>query len=162
MRKLWNSLMCICRMMVQLVAQIAHIEITDKMWESLEQFIKFGLVGCLNAIVTLVIYDFIIIVAGENMYLIAQTIGYIGGIFNSYFWNSRFVFQGRKRKVNSFAKMCICYGSTYFIQMGLLYVFVEIFHWSSFLAPIIAIIITTPINFVLNKMWAFRVKKTEI
>ena len=134
MKKIWIIFMRFCRFCLQLLLKPFHIEVTDESWAVWEQFIKFVLVGCSNAVVTLLVYDAMVIAFGEEIYLIGQTVGYVAGIVNSYFWNSRFVFKNENQKqAESFAKMCVCYGMTYFLQMGLLYVFVEFCSFSAFL-----------------------------
>lgn len=121
------------------------------------QFIKFLLVGASNTVALLIVYYLILWTMGERFYLLGQTLGYIAGIFNSFFWNSKYVFAGKKKAgASSFIRMALSYGITYLIQAGFLYIFVEKLLMSEVLAPIIAIIITTPINFVLNKVFAFR------
>lgn len=156
MKKVWTLFIGFCRVCLQWVAKPFHIEITDASWDVWEQFIKFVLVGCSNAVVTLLVYDAMVIAFDEEIYLIGQTVGYVAGILNSYFWNSRFVFAAKEIKQSqSFVKMCTCYGMTYFMQMGMLYLFVEKLAISAFVAPVLAIIITTPVNFIINKFWAF-------
>lgn len=157
MKRLWTRIMLFCRSFLQAVAEKFYIEITDEKWSVCEQFIKFILVGCSNAAVSLATYYIIIIICGHQTYLIGQTIGYIVGIVNSFFWNKKFVFSDTKQRSSYlFVKMCMCYGVTYFLQIGVLYILVEFCRVSTFLSPLIAIIITTPINFLLNRSWAFR------
>jgi len=38
----------------------------------------------------------------------------------------------------------------------LLFVFISILHISKYLAPLFGLLITIPLNFILNKQWAFR------
>lgn len=159
MKYLWTWLMRFCHCCIQLVAKPFHIKITDENWVVWEQFFKFALVGVSNAVVTILVYDVVILAFGEHTYLAGQTVGYIAGIFNSYFWNSRYVFsKGEQKRVQSFVKMCTCYGITFFFQMALLYLLVEYGSVSAFLAPLIAIFLITPINFFLNRFWAFQKK----
>ncbi len=149
-----------CRFCLQKIASLFKITITDEKWNVCEQFIKFALVGCSNAVVTLIIYNIIVFFFGEGCYIVGQTLGYIAGIINSYFWNSRLVFENTDQpKTKSFFKMFICYLVTYFLQIGLLYAFVNFFKLSAFISPILAILITTPINFIINKLWAFNEHK---
>ena len=155
--RFWNVLMKCLHQIISVLLQPFHQELTEKQWNWIEQFIKFALVGCSNALILLVVYYIIIYMLGNQYYLVGQTLGYIAGIFNSFFWNSRYVFRDKSnRGWNAFVKMCICYGSTYLIQIGLLYALVDVLAWSELLAPIIAITVTTPINFIVNKAYAFR------
>jgi len=149
--------MWFCKGCMSLLYRLLRQELTGERWAVWEQFIKFVLVGCSNTVVVLIVYYLVIWIAGPAYYLEGQTLGYVVGILNSYFWNSRYVFSDYQgKKGNSFWKMCLCYGLTYVIQMGLLYGMIEIVQWSEMIAPVIAILITTPINFVLNKVMAFK------
>ena len=155
---IWNFLMKITKWCFYWCFKLFKKELSDDTWCMLEQFIKFLLVGCSNTIVVLVIYYIVVWIGGRQYYLLGQTLGYIIGIINSFFWNSKFVFSDSKESQGkAFIKIFLCYGITYVIQICLLYVLVECISISEWLAPVICIIITTPINFVLNKLFAFKV-----
>ena len=125
--------------------------------KTLWQFLKFGLVGCSNSAVTLIVYYFCIWLFGAKFYLWGQTLGYIAGVINSFFWNSRYVFNDSNiNKAQAFIKMCLCNVLVYGMQMILLYCFVDIMSASEKIAPVIVILITLPVNFTLNKVFAFR------
>lgn len=146
-----------CRWCLSGFLSLLHIELSDKLWITVEQFIKFTCVGCSNAIILLAVYYIVIFILGEPAYLLGQTLGYVAGIVNSYFWNSRIVFHAdvTTKLRGAFIRMCICYGITYFVQIGILYAGVELLHISEIVVPIVAILITTPVNFFLNRRFAF-------
>ena len=155
----WAFLMNIVRRCLSACFKIAGKELSNDIWNAFEQFIKFLLVGCSNTVVVLIVYYVVVWIGGTQYYLLGQTLGYGVGILNSYFWNSRYVFSRNERSTpKTFVKMCICYGATYIIQISILYILVDILTFSEFLSPIIAIIITTPINFILNRVFAFKEK----
>ena len=80
---------------------------TDEQWQGWEQFIKFALVGCSNSLVCLVVCYVVLLGLGEKQYLLGQTLGYIAAIFNSFFWNNKYVFSDHKgNKKAAFGKMC--------------------------------------------------------
>ena len=127
-------------------------------WQALlTQFIKFGLVGLSNAIVLYGVY-YLLLKAGMH-YILAYIIAFILSVLNAYLWNNRFVF---KNSTESFFKKIIkvyaSYTFTFLLSTVLLYVWVDLLHISDKIGPIINIIITTPINFIMNKIWAFRKK----
>ena len=127
-------------------------------WQALlTQFIKFGLVGLSNAIVLYGVY-YLLLKAGMH-YILAYIIAFILSVLNAYLWNNRFVF---KNSTESFFKKIIkvyaSYTFTFLLSTILLYVWVDLLHISDKIGPIINIIITTPINFIMNKIWAFRKK----
>ena len=127
-------------------------------WQALlTQFIKFGLVGLSNAIVLYGVY-YLLLKAGMH-YILAYIIAFILSVLNAYLWNNRFVF---KNSTESFFKKIIkvyaSYTFTFLLSTVLLYVWVDLLHVSDKIGPIINIVITTPINFIMNKNWAFRKK----
>lgn len=130
--------------------------------ESLSQFIKFGLVGLLNTIISYVSYT-ILVFLGIN-YLISNTIAFIISVLNSYYWNNRYVFrqpgEEKRVKIKALIKVFVSYGFTGLVLNSfLLMVWINIFDISKYIAPAINLIITIPINFLLNKLWAFKIEK---
>lgn len=119
------------------------------------QFIKFGLVGISNAVVLLVVYYILLYV--NIHYIIAYVIGFILSVLNAYFWNNQYVFkQARSTFWYKLLKCYISYITTFVISTLLLYLWVDVLSVSDKVAPIINICITTPINFIMNKLWAFK------
>lgn len=119
------------------------------------QFIKFGLVGISNAVVLLVVYYILLYV--NIHYIVAYVIGFILSVLNAYFWNNQYVFkQARSTFWYKLLKCYISYITTFVISTILLYLWVDVLSVSDKVAPIINICITTPINFIMNKLWAFK------
>lgn len=121
-------------------------------------FFKFALVGASNTFIFFIIYYVTIMIFGKKYYLIGQCIGYFTGTINSYILNSRFVFKKTKDNKFAFFKMCLCYLLTYFLQAGLLILQIDFFKTSEFIAPVVATLVTTVINFFLNKIFTFNEK----
>lgn len=156
MKKVVEKFFLVVRFFLTNILRIVGYEITDPKWENWEQFIKFILVGCSNAFITLCVY-YVVLAFGKDLYILGNTLGYVAGILNSYYWNSKTVFSKQNtQKLRNFFRMFSCYIITYFIQTALLYCFVGKLYISELLAPIIVIVITTPINFFLNKYYAFK------
>ncbi len=122
------------------------------------QFIKFGIVGFSNTFISLLTY-YILVFLGVN-YLIANTAGFVLSVINSYFWNSRYVFKGKTEAndIRAFLKVFISYLVSFCISSILIYLFVQILSISEYLAPILRLIVTIPLNFFMNKLWAFKDK----
>lgn len=129
------------------------------------QFIKFGIVGLSNTIISLAFYYFCIYIGLH--YILANFISFVAGVINAYYWNSRYVFKnqvkenmndepGGYNKIKSIIKVFISYGITLCLSTILLYVWVDILNISDKIAPIINLVITIPLNFILNKFWAFQ------
>jgi putative flippase GtrA len=123
------------------------------------QFVRFCLIGVLNTLITFIAYS--ILVYFGVIYLIANFVGFILGVINSFYWNNRYVFANtgsEKRKlIHTFLKTIIANSFTgIFLVSILLIIFVEHFHFSRYVAQIIGIIICVPVNFMINKYWAYR------
>lgn len=120
-----------------------------------EQFVKFGVVGIINVLVTYGVY-YVLVFLGLN-YLIANTVGYMAGILNSYYWNNKYVFKNNiHSSTKKLTKVFASYLVTYVINIVLLYFLVQQIGISEVTAPVIVILVTIPINFLLNKFWAFK------
>ena len=118
------------------------------------QFAKFGFVGILNNLVFMFCY-YVLVYFGVQ-YLISNTVSYIISIFNAYYFNRKFVFKSSKDGINVLLKTYLSYGITFIISTMSLYVMVNQIGISAYLAPIINLMITIPINFILNKYWTFK------
>ena len=126
------------------------------------QFIKFGIVGAINTIVFYVVYAVLVYV--NVPYLLANIVAVIVSILNSYFWNNRYVFKMEKdeqRNVwGTLIKTFFAYALTWLVLSNIVLVFfVEIIHISEYVAPIFVLFITIPLNFIINKYWAFKPTK---
>lgn len=122
---------------------------------SLKQFIKFSLVGVSNTLISLGTY-YLLYFFGVN-YLIANTFGFVISVLNSYYWNNKYVFKKtQKGNLKPLIKTFLSYGSTFLFSTALLFIMVHYFKISEVIAPIICIAITTPVNFIINKLWAFK------
>ena len=80
---------------------------------------------------------------------------------NSFIWNKKFVFRNNKSSrfdyIKEYLKTLVSYSFTGLILSNiLLYLWIEKVGISGLIAPIINIIIVTPLNFVLNKLWTFK------
>ena len=127
-------------------------KIIRKEW--LEQFFKFGLVGILNNIIYLGIY-YCLIYFGIN-YIIANGIAFFTSVLNAYYCNKKFVFKDASSSLKPLIKTYATYGITFGISTLLLLLMVEQLGISTYIAPIINLTITIPMNFLLNKFWTFR------
>lgn len=156
-----NFIVRFIRCILSLMYRLVRRELTDEAFENWMSFVKFLLVGASNTIILFVVYYAVILVGGSELYLVGQGIGYFAGVINSYIWNSRFVFSKGNVGAGAFVKMCLCYVLTYFVQTWLLYLQVNTLGVSEFIAPVIAVVITTVINYFLNRFFAFGIKNTE-
>ena len=167
--KLWNIIEMIVRGIFEFFFNLAGVEFSEEQWDSLLQFVKFGLVGVWNTVfsyainvVCLLIFQKAGILSGANLDMyVANTIAFILSVLVSFLLNSKFVFTLEEGQSRSFWKALfksyLSYGFTGIILNNVLaYVWVNLLGISKFIAPLISLIIAIPINFFMNKLWAFK------
>ena len=130
------------------------INLIKKLFYKYERFIKFAIVGFGNLFVSLITY-YLLVFFSIN-YQIANIGGFITGSLNGYIWNKLWVFKENKQNMTSIVKFYLTYLATLILSAILLYIWIEILKISDKIAPIINVVITTPINYLLNKLWVFK------
>lgn len=144
---------------------ITKKKIEDAKWNAFVQFVKFGFVGLSNTVISTVIY-WVMIYLHCNKY-VASITGFVVSVLNSFFWNNSFVFkknEGEERSpFKALVKTFMSYAATGLVLHNiLLWFWTEKVGLNDYIVPIINLVITIPINFVMNKFWAFKTKKKEI
>lgn len=128
------------------------------LFQKLWQFIKFGIVGLSNTLISLAVYEACIFLGVH--YLLADPIGLVVSVVNAYYWNNRCVFGDGQKKpfshhVRMYFKSLAAYGGAAIVNLLLLALWVEIVGIPEWLAPFINMAVTIPINFLVNKYWTF-------
>ena len=128
------------------------------------QFFKFGLVGVSNTAISYGTYALLTYIGCP--YVLSNIIAFVVSVLNSFFWNNRYVFKkGDSEHRNpwwTLAKTFLAYGSTGLILSNvLLVIFVEKCNMNKYIAPLLILVITIPLNFIINKFWAFRTNKDK-
>lgn len=132
------------------------------------QFIKFGLVGVSNNVVFYLLYAVIIFLlrrlAWKQDYILANLIAFTISIFWSFYWNNKYVFKktedSRRNMWQALGKCFLSYGFTgYILENVLSYIWIERIGVSKYIAPLLNLVFTVPVNFLLNKLWAFKDKR---
>ena len=142
----------------QLLLKIFKTDNKDKTKKDLLQFIKFGLVGVSNTLVAWICY-YLFLWFDEDLYIVGSVVGGIVSIANAFFWNDKFVFKSNnndwRSKLKRLGKTYISYGGTSLFGLFLLWVEVRFLGVSKLIAPPLNLIITIPLNFMLNRNWTF-------
>lgn len=148
---------------------------------ALVQFVKFGLVGVSNTAISYgiemlcyyvffpttaftVIRSFLsncnLQVGAETIRIILTTVlAFLISVTNSFYWNSKHVFAEKRTGRElffSYIKTVLCYGVTGLVLSPWLKVFLTEMGMAYWLATLFSLVISIPLNFVLNKFWAYR------
>lgn len=123
------------------------------------QFIKFGLVGVTNTILSYSVYSILIWLSVH--YILASIVAFIVSVAWSYMFNNRFVFKKAANEDRIWWRILLKTYASYaitglVINNIMLYVWVDVLKINEYLAYLINLGITVPLNFILNKFWAFR------
>lgn len=128
------------------------------------QFFKFGLVGLSNTAVSLAVYYFFLWL-DPSLYMVGSVLGTVLSIANAFVWNDLFVFSGNPRDGKSvlkrLGKTYVSYGGTSILSTLLLWLEVRLLGVSKAAAPVVNLVVTIPLNFLINKFWTFRQAEKE-
>lgn len=128
----------------------------DNWKQVLGQFIKFGIIGLSNTFISTAVY-YVFIWIDTDLYFLGNVMGWIVSVFNSFYWNNRFVFINSEFSWwEKLIRTYIAYGGSFVVGSLLLALQVSVLGISAWLAPWINMAITIPLNFILNKFWAFK------
>ncbi len=154
----------------------------------IKQFLKFGLVGLSNTLISEVIYAVIVCLKGH--YLFASTTGFVLSIFNAYYWNNQYVFkedESLEKRVwwKVLIKTFIAYLWGFLANLMLLVLWIDVMHIANYMTPVagllsrwgirfldaevlgnlfaegVNLVLILPMNYLVNKLWAFRQKNEE-
>jgi len=121
---------------------------------TLYQFCSFGIVGASSLVVMLLTY-YVSVCLGLN-HQVANLIAFALSVCNAFYFNFIWVFRHKKNTYQKTSyKFFAVYISTYLLSSFLLFLFVDVMHISKYIAPLINVVINTPINFFLSKYWVF-------
>lgn len=131
-----------------------------------KQFLSFCIVGGLNTLVSLLVFSVLVLIFDVNkdeavvLTTILNVISDIAGGINSYLWNKFWVFKKSKTSTKeSLPKFIVTFCVYVAISSLLLLLFQWLLPWNKIVLKIIILPITTIINFLMNKLWAFKAGK---
>lgn len=145
-----------------------HVRLNDTKKQSLYQFFKFGIVGLSGTVFGYLLYllfllFFCHVSCLKNIdYLLANIFSWVCGVYWNFTWNWKYVFALDKNDVSwgrALLKTYITYGFTGLILSNLLaYIWVTFFKLDKVIVPIVNLLFSIPLNYLLNKYWAFNDK----
>ena len=162
---LWNF---IEKLLHLILIRFLHIRPLEQKWDDFLQFVKFCIVGVSNTVLGYVIY-LIVVVALRPFavpwdYIAGNLTEYFLSVLWSFYWNERFVFTLRQGEYRSMWRALLKTYATYaftgiFLNNILGFLWIKKLGLSKYIAPIISLLVSVPLNFIISKLWAFRAKK---
>ena len=122
------------------------------------QLAKFCVVGASGYLVNLAVYASLLRGAGLH-YLAAATCSFVVAVTNNYTWNRAWTFRGQRghfayQGMRFLVVSLVALGANLLLLRGLVALGVP-----KIPAQAIAIVLVTPLNFVGNKLWSFRLAR---
>lgn len=160
--KLWSGLE---QILYFIIVKALHLSVLDKNWEGFMQFVKFGIIGLSNTVISYILNVAVLLILSPFSvswdFFAGNMVGFLLSVLWSFYWNNRFVFtmqEGQQRSVwKALLKTYLAYGFTGIILNNILsWLWITKFGISKFIAPVINLIVSVPLNFIINKLWAFR------
>ena len=145
--------------------KVLRLKLRDDAWKKFMQFVKFGIVGVSNTVISYVLNVLVLLVLKSWEvswdFVAANIVAFLLSVLWAFYWNNRFVFTVEEDKHRNVGKVLlktyISYGFTGIILNNLLsWLWIAIFGISKYIAPLINLIISVPLNFIINKFWTFR------
>jgi putative flippase GtrA len=121
---------------------------------TVRQFVKYGVVGASNTVLTFVVYTVLVTLGLE--YLVAVVLGYCVGSLNSYILNRHWTFQARDiAHTTAGTRFAIVQAFAIAANVLLLYVFVHHLGVAKIPAQAILTLPILAITFFANRWWSF-------
>lgn len=149
------------------------------------QFLKFGMVGVANTIISYLIYAVVFALSGN--YVLGNVIAWLLSVLHAYMWQTFFVFrQDDKREKRVWWKVLLKTYMAYaftglFLNNVLSWLWISVidisqycgtiitflsahgivlssYEFAGYAGPILNMAVAIPINFFMNKCWAYRQK----
>ncbi len=115
--------------------------------------IRFLFVGVLNTIFGYLVYALFIHLGMH--YLLAQFFGSILAVAHSYLWNKYFTFKSPEKSWAEVMRFIFVYAVSYVLNMALLYIMIDVYKLSAYLAGAIGLFVTTLISYFGHKKISF-------
>lgn len=122
---------------------------------NLNEICRYLLAGTINTIVGYCIFLIMLYVLNVNLYY-SNIVGYIFGLIMAYILNKLFVFKSKITTKNSIYRFFIAFIFSFFINLFVLFIFVDILNQSPAISQIIAMTFYTIIFFLFNKFYVFK------
>lgn len=120
------------------------------------QLVRFGVVGASGYVVNLVVFALLVHAAGID-YRLAAAGAFLVALSNNFIWNRLWTFRASGGHAGfQAARFCVVSLVAFGVNLVVLYALVEAIGVSEVPAQALAIAAATPLNFIGNKLWSFR------
>jgi putative flippase GtrA len=122
------------------------------------QLVKFCAVGASGYVVNLCVFALCVEALGLH-HLVGATVAFVVAVTNNFWWNRHWTFRaGRGRAGFQAARFFAVSVAAFLFAAAVLQLLVGVAGLPEVPSQAVAIIAATPLNFIGNKMWSFRIE----
>jgi putative flippase GtrA len=122
------------------------------------QLVKFCAVGASGYVVNLSVFALCVEAIGLH-HLIGATVAFVVAVTNNFWWNRHWTFKaGRGHAGFQAARFFTVSVAAFLFAATVLQLLVDVANLPEVPSQAIAIVVATPLNFIGNKMWSFRIE----
>lgn len=127
-------------------------------WLKLPDFIRFLIIGSINAGISYLIYVVAILILGQEQYQICVALQWAISSVISYFNQKFFVFCTKGNYLKEYLKCCSTWVVSYMLNAILLEIFVRYIIKNIYIAQFVCLFLVSVITYTLFKFFAFAKK----
>lgn len=125
-------------------------------WFKLPDFIRFIIIGGINAAISYAMFVVAILLLGKGHYQLCVALQWILSSFTSYLNQKFFVFCTKGNYVKEYLKCCSTWVISYFLNAIILEILVRYLITNVYVAQLLSIFIVSVVTYVLFKVFAFK------
>lgn len=131
-------------------------------WLKVPRFMRFLVIGCVNAGIAYLIYAVCVFFIGAEHYKLCATLQWVLSSFTSYFNQKFFVFCTKGNYIKEYIKCCSTWAISYVLNIVLLEIFVRFIIKNVYIAQFISMFLVSLVTYVLFKVFAFKSAEKEV
>ena len=125
-------------------------------WLKLPSFVRFLIIGSINAGISYLIYAITVFILGTHLYQVCVALQWILSSFISYLNQKFFVFCTKGNYVKEYLKCCSTWAISYFLNVVILEIFVRFLIKNVYLAQFVSLFVVSISTYILFKVFAFK------
>ena len=139
-------------------ALIRRIHLGTRKPDNWAQLFKFGLVGATGYLINLAVFA-LLTQAGDVHHIAAAVAAFCVAVSNNFIWNRQWTFRAHEGHPGFQAARFFAVSIVAFVvAASILELLVSVAGVSEVLAQAISLAVSTPLNFVGNKVWSFAIE----
>ena len=125
-------------------------------WFNIPSFIRFLIIGSLNALISYGIFAISVFIIGESYYQLCVFLQWALSSVISYLNQKFFVFGTKGNYIKEYLKCCTTWALSYFLNVIILEIFVRFFIKNVYIAQFTALFTVSVVTYMLFKCFAFK------